>query len=443
MNTRKIVFLFGVWLVLCMFCNDMTNYGNLKLGINVRLDRIALFVFLFAFLGEYLRQPRRIPVSRVEAHMILLFLISLASCVAFGAIHAAYHRYISNLINFTLIPAILFFIARRLTFDLNAFLLVMRVFKVIGLYLGITGILEHYYVESLIFPKYIMDPNIGLHFGRSRGPFGNAVVMGGVLCQIFFWVLWEQIHVKRSNLNLVVLGVTLISIYFTDTRSVWLMFATSITVLAILTKQLRKPCFAVVVILMLVYVSGVASKFSAYQPTLFSRRQGPIDDRKNIMHASYLMFLDRPIIGFGYGNFIKYSPPYFQEMHGVALRGEGEGQHNTVLGLLSELGLVGTIPYLCVYFVFLSVSYKKCRSDSRVHRVEREIAGTQLALLVGLLVYMQLSDIRFFNLVNYITYWVGGVVCLTMKFPKRSSRSTEQIGVRQHVPGAVQVAAPG
>jgi len=437
MNTRRIVFWFGVWLVLSMFCNDMTNYGNLRLGINVRLDRIALFVFLLYFLREYLRQPRRIPVNRVEAHMIVFFLISFASCVVFGAISAERHRYISQLINFAVIPALLFFIARRLAFDRDAFLFLMRFFKVIGLYLGITGILEHYWIEWLIFPKYILDPNVGLHFGRSRGPFGNSVVMGGVLCLIFFWVLWEQIHAKRSPLNIVVLVVTLASMYFTDTRSVWLLFAASVAVLAILTKQLRKPCLAVVVILMLVYVSGVASKFSIYQPTLFSRRQGPVDDRKNIIHASFLMFLDRPIIGFGYGNFLKYSPPYFKEMQGVALRGEGEGQHNTILGLLSELGLVGAIPYCCIYYFFLKVSYQKCRGTLRANRVEREIAGTQLALLVGLLVYMQCSDIRFFYMINNITYWMAGVVCFTPKFVKRKPElAADQMGFQMRVPSA-------
>jgi O-antigen ligase len=366
--------------------------------------------------------------------MWLFFLISFASCVAFGGIYAAHHRHIANLINFAIIPAFLFYIARRITFDLDAFLYLMRFFKVVGLYLGITGILEHYSVEALIFPSYIMDPYVGLHFGRSRGPFGNSVVMGGALCLIFFWVLWEQIHVKRSPLNLVVLAVTLISIYFTDTRSAWLMFATSVAVLAIITKQLRKPCLAVATVLLVVYVSGVASKFSIYQPTLFSRRQGPVDDRKNIIHASYLMFQDRPILGFGYGNFLKYSPPYFKEMEGVALRGEGEGQHNTLLGLLSELGLVGTIPFCCIYYFFLKVSYQKCRGFLRANRVEKEIAGTQLALLVGLLVYMQCSDIRFFNIVNCIVFWMAGAVCFTSKPVNKETKPA--------VPKEAELAAP-
>jgi O-antigen ligase len=152
------------------------------------------------------------------------------------------------------------------------------------------------------------------------------------------------------------------------------------------------------------------------------------------MNASFLMFLDRPIVGFGYGNFLKYSPPYFKEMEGVALRGEGEGQHNTILGLLSELGLVGAIPYCCIFYFFLKVSYQKCRGTLRANRVEREIAATQLALLVGLLVYMQCSDIRFFNIVNYITFWMAGAVCFTAKPVKKAVKTESREGAALNEP---------
>ena len=409
MNTNRLVFLFATTLILMVFYNDITNYGNLQLGINLRVDRIALTILLITFLRGYFSQETRVPLNKVELCMLWLFLYTLASCILFGGINAANNRHISSLVNFTGISAILFAIARRLTFDKQSLFLLMRFFQILGLYLGVTGILEHFHVDSLIFPKYILDPHIGLHVGRSRGPFGNAAVMGGVLSILFLWTLWQQMRVKRSWLNIAVLFTTSASVYYTDTRSAWLIFAASVAVLSLFSKPVRKACILIGVLLLAVYFSGVFSKFSFYQPTLFSRREATVEDRENIMRISWEMFLDSPLLGVGYGNYERANDPYFDRAK-EPMRGDGEGQHNTVLGLLVELGIMGTIPYLYIYYSFVKVAFSESRAVREANGMEREIASTQLALLAGLILYMQFGDIRFFNIVNYIMYWMAGVV---------------------------------
>ena len=47
-----------------------------------------------------------------------------------------------------------------------------------GGYLGITAVMESIGTPSLIFPHYITDMSIGIHQGRSRGPFLEAVTNG-------------------------------------------------------------------------------------------------------------------------------------------------------------------------------------------------------------------------------------------------------------------------
>jgi O-antigen ligase len=181
-------------------------------------------------------------------------------------------------------------------------------------------------------------------------------------------------------------------------------------VLLVFSKELRKPCKWIFIALVLLYFSGTASKFSAYKETLFSRRQGPVNDRKNIYYASFRMFLAKPVLGFGYGNYLRESGAFFTEIEGVELRGEGEGQHNTLLGVLSEMGLVGAIPFCGILYLLIRTCLKAYRSCPLELQLERSFAATQVSLLLGLAVYMQFTDIRFYSFINSLMFWMTGMV---------------------------------
>jgi O-antigen ligase len=199
--------------------------------------------------------------------------------------------------------------------------------------------------------------------------------------------------------------------YWTDTRGAWMQVAVSLMVLAILRNPLRKPVRILFVLALAVYFSGVASKFSAYQTNLFNRRQLQVDDRVNIFHASWEMFLEKPVLGFGYGNFLKDSPAYFVQLEGVQLRGMGEGQHNTLLGLLSETGLAGTIPFCLIYFLFFKKLWQRYREAGRAgDELNRSLALMTLAMLAGIVMSAQVSDFGFYNYINNLAFWLTGMV---------------------------------
>src|SRR5438093_1302521 len=48
----------------------------------------------------------------------------------------------------------------------------------LGAYLGLTAVFEGLGLDALIVPRYIADPGAGIHFGRARGPFVEAVADG-------------------------------------------------------------------------------------------------------------------------------------------------------------------------------------------------------------------------------------------------------------------------
>ncbi len=49
---------------------------------------------------------------------------------------------------------------------------------VLGAYLGLTVLFEMAGPHALVWPKYILNPNYGIHGGRGRGPFADAVANG-------------------------------------------------------------------------------------------------------------------------------------------------------------------------------------------------------------------------------------------------------------------------
>ena len=98
-------------------------------------------------------------------------------------------------------------------------------FAVLSVYLTFTGWCERFHIDALIWPRFISDPTVGIHWGRVRGPFVMSAAMGLALVYCYFnnLVLARNILNGRwllYGLNLVMLP----AIFWTKTRSVWLAF---------------------------------------------------------------------------------------------------------------------------------------------------------------------------------------------------------------------------
>ena len=406
-TTRRLVYLVGAFFVLQLFFNDVTNHGSIRVGVNIRPDRLALGLLVLTFLFTH-KTPSWARRGRVAEVLLIAFgCISLVSCYTAGTMSEANNRYVSTIFNFIWIPTALFMVTRRLSLDRSTLQLLLWPILVLGLYLGITGVLEHYDVRSLVYPGYIMEPQLGVHFGRSRGPFLQAAVFGSVLVVILAGGLWYATEFKKPWTWIAMLCM-LSSVYFSYTRSCWVQLGASLAVLCLRGSGTRRYAFVLTGVLLVVAFSGVTSKLSFWEDSLFSRRDGPIDDRRNIMHASVRMFLDRPLFGFGYGTFERENDSYFEQLPGVELRGDGEGNHNTFLGLLAELGLVGTVPYVLALTSMGWACYRLFRMGDGAEPYAREFGLVALAALVGFLVAAQLIDVRFFAFYNALVFCLTG-----------------------------------
>lgn len=409
------------WLVLQVFFNDIGGLVTLKVGVNLRPDRLFLPVVFVAFIVHRGVTGFRPKLNSVEICLLALFGWAFVSMWIAGTIHHPRNRHLATLVNLTALPAIVYWQARRTVLSRDDIDTILRTLLLLGLYLSATAAAEHFRWDQLVFPKYIMDPGVGIHWGRARGPFGNAAVLGGVLSIAYVTTLYfSDIHNLRWRAWPFFAAVA-VAVYFTYTRSSWLTLGVSLGLLVVVSPgAMRRHGVALAALALVVFVSGPLSKLSLQQGTLFTKRQGPVEDRENIMRASIAMIRDRPLLGFGYGTFETANDRYFDR---AGRRSNGEGNHNALAGILVELGLLGGVPYVWTFASTFRRSWRLSR-DPAADAEWRKFGAMSLAVLAGYCVGVQFFDPRFFALLNCLVFLLFGVAAgVVERLPAATTRS--------------------
>ena len=113
----------------------------------------------------------------------------------------------------------------------------------LGAYLGLTVLFETLKLDALVFPKYILDPDYGIHYTRGRGPFVDAVANGLALymCSVACAIAaasWRSPPMRAIALAIGLL--CLVGAFLSLERSVWIgaVLGTGVAMLA--TPGLRR-----------------------------------------------------------------------------------------------------------------------------------------------------------------------------------------------------------
>jgi len=206
-------------------------------------------------------------------------------------------------------------------------------------YLSFTSIAFLIGAHSLIFPKFILNPDLGIQADRARGPFLQAVANGVSLNILGILVLhgyWRGS--LRSMKALVLLASVPIAILATMTRAVWIAFAVSVIALLFLSRSLKAQIAALVCVAISAFALGVVMNTTQLGVTLGDRAEesSPVEYREAVYRGGWQMFLERPWIGWGFHQMPEYLPKYVREFHDGVLY-----PHNTYLEVLVENGLPG------------------------------------------------------------------------------------------------------
>lgn len=329
------------------------RWGALGLPAFVPPDRLVLALGLAMLLVRAPGARDRPPIELRSVHGVL----AATACLAVGsaiaadtlALNDATYRLVDRL---GIVPFVLFLLAPVAFRTAHQRAVLLSALVALGGYLGLTALFETIGPSALVFPRYILNPDVGIHFGRARGPFTQAAINGMSMyacgiAAVIGAVSWRA-RWARAGAIAVVLACS-VGLILTLQRSIWLgaPLATFVTLFAF--RELRPllvpavaACIALVAV-SLAFVPGLAERAEARKDAKLS-----VWDRQNSNTAAGNMAAAHPLLGVGWGRFALESGDYFElaDDYPVYKVPRKLIAHNVFLSNAAELGLVGTTLWL-------------------------------------------------------------------------------------------------
>ncbi len=329
--------------------------GNWSLvGIPLPLDRVALVVALIVLVlkGARWTTTRRLVLRPLHLALLCAAAWAVASGIIVGTIFGHLGFY-SLLDRFGIVPFALFTLAPLIFGSVRQRNILLIGLVVIGLYLGGTGVLEGLHADRFIFPSYIANPNVGIQWGRARGPFLESTgdgfcILCGMVAAAIALTSWRSQWARGVCYLTFVLGGA--ALFFTLTRSVWIGAFVGCVGAMLLSRKTRRILFPVLVVGAL----GVALTL-ALSPNIRSEAAGrtesqsPVWDRENTDLAALKIISEHPLTGVGWENFINVSTQYMRQQPTYPITGIGLEVHNVFLSHAAELGLPGLLLWLLAF----------------------------------------------------------------------------------------------
>lgn len=328
--------------VASLVCNVLSG-NSWRLGLPVPPDRVLLFAGLaLLVLGGAHPSLHRLVWRRVHTAMALMLLWTVWSGLTHGSFDTSYGAF--ALLDRLVVPFVLFVVGPVVFAREEDRRLLLRVLVVLGLYLGTTAVFEMVGPTSLVFPRYVMDPSVGILFGRARGPFVEAEANGLVLALCFFAAVLSAATSRRAWRAVSVLsaGMALVGLLLTLTRSVWLGTVLGALLVVAVTPSLRRRFVllaggaAAVLGAVLLAVPGLSTLLMDRLTTSRS-----VFDRQNTNAAALRAVAEHPVNGIGWTKFLTEGVDWVRQADDYPITNVDIEVHNVVLSRAAELGLVG------------------------------------------------------------------------------------------------------
>ncbi|WFG44940.1 O-antigen ligase family protein [Pseudonocardia alni] len=319
-----------------------------ELGVPGPLDRGLMVVGVLMCGADLARSGQRFVVRPVHLVLLVSGLYVLASAAVAGTLsgtglYALVDRWGVGLYLASIGAAVVY---RDAT---NRRMLLVGL-TMLGLYLGVTAVLEQV-ASELVWPSYLVDPEVGLHFGRSRGPYVEGVANGLMLicCGAAAAALSLGRWTRHRGLAGLVVLLCLAGAALTLTRAVWIAAIVAIVVCGVLVPRVRRvtvrflPLGALAAALLVTLVPGFLQVADERAVDLY-----PVWDRINTNVAAVRMVESSPAFGIGWLRSSEDMVDYVRQTASAPVStSSGTVEiHNVFLSRAAETGLVGFAVWL-------------------------------------------------------------------------------------------------
>lgn len=326
------------WLFLLGLTASLTSRWSSYIGLPISLDRVLIPVAVVLLLLDG-RRPRQF---MTVVHWLTLVLVAWIAIDMLLRGMVTDREALFGLLDRVLIPFLLFLLG-PLFFDTPFRRRVLLVWlAVLGVYLGLTAIFETF-APSLVVPSYIVNPDLGLHPDRARGPFMAADAMGtagGLTVAVGAFLAARSRGVVRW-LGVVAVALGLASTVLSLTRATWVGAAAGFLVAVLMVPVLRR-LLPVLVAAGAAIVTLVVVTLPELVASLTDRANDPrpVWDRLGSNDAALALLTDRPLTGIGWRRFYPHGSEWFRQSDAYPTNAVVIEIHNVVLSRAVELGVV-------------------------------------------------------------------------------------------------------
>jgi O-antigen ligase len=389
------------------------------------IDRVIFALLVVGVVGRAIVARQRFwTVERASWPMIGLTLLAIASVMGQPFDNGTWSLLAAKFI----VPFTLFHLSALLFRDQGR----LELFELFALallaYLCFTSIAFLVGAKSFIFPRFILDENLGYHADRARGPLLQAVANGVSLNLLGLLALHAILRGKIRRLKAAILLASLpLAILATMTRAVWLSSVVSVGVLIFRShnRQLRRVSVAVAVVGVLALL--VTLSFDDQRRALMDRlhESGPLDFREAVYTGGWEMFLERPVTGWGVNQM-----PTELARHVSGYKERELYPHNTYLELLVEHGVIGLALYLWLMWELFRLGRGKVPRDEYNGLLDRQFHA-MWPVLLGVYFANAFVVVMNYQFVNGLLFVLAGMLAAQQRRAKPNSDYKPSLLLRQ------------
>jgi O-antigen ligase len=329
-----------------------------------------------------------------------------------------------------LLPLVLYRVGRQ-AFDRAAVVrALLWVILILAAYSAVMSIMQFSGPTELVWPRYMVDDPKNWP-GRAAGVFKQPVVNGWLLAlglAIAMLLLSRRSEPTwRRRFAFVIAIACGYGIYLTHTRAAWIAGVVVLIIGALIARGYRKG-FIVSICLVACVVAVNWSVFtSSDRKTGGVGSMNEVNDRLNVNETALWAFERKPFAGWGIGRFPQVNSYHHQQWAPDIpwIRGYGIAAHESELGILAEVGVIGLALYICVLALVIRRLWTAYRTLPDHDLCGKPLAVTVIMAITALICSGFTMDLRLVAFPMLPVFLLAGI---TIGWSDRYQRSQATAG---------------